>query len=239
MRIDKDVCISCGECVRYCPMNAIKMDDVAIIDQDECVDCGVCRKSKVCPVDCIIYEEAPWPRILRAEFSNPTHSHASTGLPGRGTEEVKTNEVTGRLKPGWLAMAVEFGRPSTGARFRDVEKVAMALAGVGVKFEPVNPVTFLMADKSTGKMRAEVLNEKFLSGILECVFLREKGPEVLKTLQKVTREIDTVCSVDMMDLVEPDESIPMEKMLNQLGVFHRFNGKTNVGFGRPKYKGGS
>jgi hypothetical protein len=135
-------------------------------------------------------------------------------------------------------MGIEFGRPSTGARFRDIEKVAMALAGLGVSFEPVNPVTFLMADKSTGKMRPEVLNEKILSGILECVFAREKAPDVLKTLRKVTREIDTVCSVEMMDLVEPDESVPMEKMLNELGIFYRINGKTNVGFGRRKPKGG-
>lgn len=238
MRIDEGTCIACGECVPYCPMNAIAMDDVAVINQDECVDCGVCQKSEVCPVDCIIYEPAPWPRALRSEFSNPVAPHKSTGLPGRGTEEVKTNEVTGRLKPGWLAMAVEFGRPVTGARFRDVEKVAQALARLGVQFEPVNPVTFLMEDKATGKMRPDVLSEKVLSAILEFVFPREKGPEVLKALQEVTRELDTVCSVDLMDLVEPDDQVPMDRMLSELGIFHRINGKTNVGLGRPKFKGG-
>jgi len=152
---------------------------------------------------------------------------------------VKTNEVTGRLQPGWLVLAVEFGRPVTGARFRDVEKVAQALAKLGVKFEPQNPVTYLMEDPSTGKIRSDVLDEKVLSAIVECTFSREKGPDVLKALQKVTREIDTVCSVEMADLVEPDEEVPMEKMLSDLGIFYRINGKTNTGLGRPKFKGGN
>ena len=107
-----------------------------------------------------------------------------------------------------------------------------------MQFEPVNPVTYLMEDKATGKMRPDVLNEKVLSAILEFVFPREKGPEVLKTLQEVTKEIDTVCSVDLMDFVEPDDQVPMDKMLSELGIFHRINGKTNVGLGRPKFKGG-
>ena len=240
MKIDGDICIACEVCVPYCPMSAISMDDVAIIDQDECVDCGVCLRSGVCPVDCIIYEPAPWPRALRAAFSNPAAEHkGATGLPGRGTQEVKTNEVTGRLKPGWLVMGIEFGRPVTGARFRDVEKVAQALAKLGVKFEPQNPVTYLMEDPSTGKIRSDVLDEKVLSAIVECTFSREKGPDVLKALQEVTREIDTVCSVEMADLVEPDEEVPMEKMLSDLGIFYRINGKTNTGLGRPKFKGGN
>lgn len=236
MKIDGDICIACEVCVPYCPMSAISMDDVAVIDQDECVDCGVCLRSQVCPVDCIIDEPAPWPRAIRAAFSNPFKEHKTTGLVGRGTEEVKTNEVTGKLKPGWLALGVEFGRPITGARLRDVEKVTQALAKVEVKFEPRNPVTALMTDPTTGKMQPDVLNEKVLSAIIECVFPREKGPAVLKALQEVTKEIDTVCSVEMADLVEPDENVPMEKMLSDSGIFYRINGKTNIGLGRPKFK---
>lgn len=236
MRIDGEICTACEACVPYCPMGAINMSDVAVIDQDECVDCGVCLRSGVCPVDCIIYEPAPWPRALRAAFSNPSHGHKTTGLLGRGTEEVKTNEVTGKLQPGWLVMGVEFGRPVTGARLRDVEKVTQALAKTGVQFEPRNPVTALMTDQSTGKMQPDVLNEKVLSAIIECVFPREKGPAVLEALKEATKEIDTVCSVEMADLVKADEEVPMEKILSDLGIFYRINGKTNTGLGRPKFK---
>ena len=239
MKIDPELCIACEECVPYCPMGAISMDDVAVVDQDECVDCSICLRSGSCSVDAFIEEKAPWPRQIRAEFSNPLVPHHSTGLGGRGTEEVKTNEVTGRLKPGWLALAVEFGRPLTGTRLRDVDKVAQVLAKEGVTFEPVSPVTALMEDTKTGKMREDVLNEKVLSAIIECVFSREKGPAVLKSLQESTQKIDTVCSVVMADLVEPDESVPLEKTLTELGIFHRINGKTNIGLGRPKFKGGN
>ena len=96
-----------------------------------------------------------------------------------------------------------------------------------------------MADTKTGKMRDDVLNEKVMSAIIECVFPREKGPAVLKALQEATQKIDTVCSVVMADLVEPDETVPLEKTLTELGISYRINGKTNTGLGRPKFKGGN
>lgn len=238
MRIDPEICIACEACVPYCPMGAISMDDVAVIDQDECVDCAACLKAEICPVDCIIYEPAPWPRAVRAHFSDPLAEHKVTGIAGRGTEEVKTNEVTGRLKKGWLALAVELGRPITGARFRDVEKLAQSLAKFEVHFEPKNPVTALMVDTSTGKINEDILNEKVLSAIIECVFPAEKAPSVLNALKETTREIDTVCSVVMADLVEPDEQVPLEKILNELGLSYSINGKNNAGLGRPKFEGG-
>jgi NAD-dependent dihydropyrimidine dehydrogenase PreA subunit len=240
MKIDPELCIACEACLEYCPMGVISMaDDTAVIDRDECVECGVCYRSGVCPVDAFIEEKHGWPRQLRAEFSNPLVKHHSTGGAGRGTEEVKTNEVTGRLKPGWLALAAEFGRPSIGTRFHNVDLVAQALAREGVTFEPDNPVTALMEDTGTGKIREDILNEKVISAIIECVFPREKGPTVLKALQEAFNKIDTVCSVVMADLVEPDESVPLGKMLDEMGIYHRINGKTNVGLGLPKFKGGN
>jgi len=221
-------------------MGAISIqDDVASIDQDECVECGICLRAKVCPVDALIYEPTSWPRQLRAAFSNPTVKHPLTGLAGRGTEEVKTNEVTGRLKRGWLALAVECGRPVTGARFRDVDMVAQTLAKEGVTFEKLSPVTALMEDVRTGKLREDALNEKVLSAIVECVFPREKGTAVLTALREVTQKIDAVCSVVMADLIEADGRVPMNEMLSELGISYRINGKTNTGLGRPKFEGGS
>jgi NAD-dependent dihydropyrimidine dehydrogenase PreA subunit len=240
MKVDGDTCIACGECVTYCPMGAISMqDDVAAIDEDECVECGICLRAKICPVEALIYEPTSWSRQLRAAFSNPTVKHPVTGLAGRGTEEVKTNEVTGRLKRGWLALAVEVGRPVTGARFRDVDTVAQALAREGVTFEEKSPVTALMEDATTGKIIKDALNEKVLSAIVECVFPREKGTAVLTALREATQKIDTVCSVVMADLVEADGRVPMNEILSELGISYRINGKTNTGLGRPKFKGGS
>jgi hypothetical protein len=219
-------------------MGAISMDDVAVIDQEECVDCGVCLRSGVCPSDCFIEEAAPWPRSLRATFSNPLTVHKETRIAGRGTEEMKTNEVTGRFKRGWAGLGVEFGRPGIGTRFRDVDKVAQALAKAGVEFEPMNPVTRLMVDQSTGKINDEVLNEKVLSAIIECRFPLEKAPAVLGALKEAAKEIDTVFSVDFINRVEPDDSVPAERILTEIGIPPSINGKNNVGLGRPLAEGG-
>ena len=56
------------------------------------------------------------PRSIRAAFSDPTVVHAGTGVGGRGTEEIKTNGVTGRLQEGEVGIVVEIGRPGTANR---------------------------------------------------------------------------------------------------------------------------
>jgi len=206
---------------------------VAVIDEDECVDCSVCLKSGVCPVDAFVFEPAPWPRSLRSTFSDPRTEHKETKIAGRGTEEMKTNDVTGRFQRGWVGMGCEFGRPGIGARFRDIDKVAQVLARHGVEFEPKNPVTFLMEDPKTGKIREDVLNEKVLSGIIECLFPIEKFEEIMNALKEVAKEVDTVFSVEVINRADPDGSYPLRKLLDKMGIPYYINGKQNVGLGRP------
>lgn len=234
MKIDPDVCISCELCLPYCPVSAISMqDDVAVIDQEECVDCQVCLKSGVCPVDCFIFEPAPWPRSLRTVFSDPRTEHKATGIAGRGTEEMKTNDVTGRFKRGWVGLGCEFGRPGVGARFYDIDKVARVLASHGVEFEPKNPVTALMEDPKTGKIQDDVLNEKVLSGIIECLFPIANLKDIMDALKEVAREVDTVFSVEVINRADPDGSYPLRNLLEELNIPYYINGKQTVGLGRP------
>jgi hypothetical protein len=207
--------------------------DTAVIDEDECVDCQVCLKSECCPVDAFVFEPAPWPRSLRTVFSDPRTEHKATGIAGRGTEEMKTNDVTGRFKRSYIGMGCEFGRPGVGTRFADVDKVAQVLAKHGVDFEPKNPVTALMEDTKTRKIREDVLNEKVLSGIIEYGFPIEKFKEIITALKEVSKEVDTVFSVEVINRAEPDGSYPLRKLLNELNIPHYINGKQTVGLGRP------
>lgn len=134
MQIDQMLCTGCGECVHYCPVGAIKQANGTIdIEFDECVECTVCVRFADCPADAIQEspETAQWPRRVRREFSDPMTPHSSTGQRGRGTEEMKTNDVTGRIKMGEISLGMEFGRPGVATRLKELEKMTTALAKIG------------------------------------------------------------------------------------------------------------
>ncbi|AEF96725.1 4Fe-4S binding protein [Methanotorris igneus] len=46
-----DRCVGCGECVPFCPFEAIKTYGKAIIDKEKCTNCGICIK--YCPISAI------------------------------------------------------------------------------------------------------------------------------------------------------------------------------------------
>ncbi len=41
-QIDAEKCNACSSCVDACPMEALKLDDVAVVDKDRCIGCAVC-----------------------------------------------------------------------------------------------------------------------------------------------------------------------------------------------------
>lgn len=240
-------------------------DGKSIVNQDECVECSSCYRTlrdegyqpwfvravrkvlaflrlgylaqpDVCPTGALTPPELEWPRNLRAAFSDPVVFHPGTGVSGRGTEEIKTNDVTGRLGEGDAGIVVELGRPGTGARFRDVEKVAMAMAHLQPIFEANNPVTQLMEDTTTGKMKEEILDEKVLSAIIEMKTTLGRIPDFLHALEEVQGEIDTVFSVGVGSRCRSDGSVAHEEWVEKAGYNLSPNGKTNLGLGRPLYE---
>jgi hypothetical protein len=216
-------------------MEAISLGpERAEIDQDECVECNACLRSDVCPTDSLIKPELKWPRSVRRAFSDPAPQHGLTGIPGRGTEEMKTNDVTGRYCVGEAGFVIDIGRPGVGTRLRVVEKIFKRLVNLGVHFEEQNPLRSLLKDKNENAFKEEVLDEKVLSIIIEFKVSSSRLQEILDELKKCAAEIDTVFSVGLIDKVSDDGSMENYEQARQLGYHPSINAKVNIGVGRPQ-----
>jgi NAD-dependent dihydropyrimidine dehydrogenase PreA subunit len=236
MLIDQDLCLACEECAPYCPVGAISANEwgYSEIDLDLCCECSNCLRVDVCPNEAIYQQPLEWPRTIRSILSDVLTVAEESQISGRGTEEMKTNDVTGRYRRGYAGIGIELGRPVLGAHLYDVEKVARAVAELGdIHFEPQNPTTSLMSDTKTGAFKEDVLNEFVLSAIIEFSVPLERVPQVLAKLEKVSGEIETVFSLDIITRVGEQNEWPTEELVKELGYYISSNGKTNIGLGRP------
>lgn len=233
----------------------------ARINDDECVECGTCYRGMsqehlnptlvrtvrklarlfrfrfepepdVCPTAAFRMNELQMPRLVRQVFSDPVVEHKSTGIKGRGTEEVKTNDVNPRVDVGQVGYTIEFGRPGVGVRFRDIQEMTTSLAELGVQFEDKNPISHLMTDRATGTIRGDILDEKILSGIVEIKTDMDQVEPVLTTVEEVNRRIDTVTAVGISTRCDGDgEETRLAGVLEELG-YGAERAKTNMGLGR-------
>jgi len=186
----------------------------------------------VCPTAAFEPEELAWPRMVRRAFSDPRVPHESTGVHGRGTEEVKTNDVSGRVGPGEVGFTIEFGRPGVGVWFRDIQKMCWALARAGVAFEKKNPVTSLMSDVATGTIREDIMGEKVLSAIVEIKVPVARAEEVVRLVWEIEKQVDTVVALGVgARCDETGEDAVVAPILERLG-YKLERAKTNIGLGR-------
>jgi ferredoxin len=233
----------------------------ATIDRDECVECYSCfhgmsqehlnptmvrtlRKvfqmmrlrfdpePDVCPTAAFEPDELAWPRVVRRAFSDPRVPHESTGVQGRGTEEVKTNDVSGRVQRGEVGFTIEFGRPGVGVWFHEIQKMTTALARAGVAFEKKNPITSLMSDVPTGTLREDIMNEKILSAIVEIKVPIGRTEEIIRLVKEVEGQVDTVIALGVGARCDDEgEENEVAPILERLG-YKLERAKTNVGLGR-------
>ena len=197
-----------------------------------CVECGACIKSGICSEEAFVQKELHWPRSLRAAFSDPLVYHKTTSICGRGTTEVKTNDVSNRIGQGEVGIVIEVGRPCVSTSFYELEKLTTILVHQ-VTLAKNNPVTHLL-NITTGRFKeSEILEERVLSAIIECKTKIEKLVDVLKELRKISDNLETVFSLGLISRYEQGEK-ELVKLLEDEGFTYRINGKVNIGLGRPK-----
>ncbi|MHA1266364.1 MAG: DUF362 domain-containing protein [Candidatus Helarchaeota archaeon] len=232
MKIREDRCIGCGRCVIICPIQAIKIvDKKAVIDLEMCVECSTCYRAAECPSNAIKLTRLKWPRLVRNPFSDVIATHKLTGIPGRGTEEMKTNDVTNRFGLNEIGFSIELGRPGMGTRLANVELFTTKLANIGVDYEQNSPLTALFSDDQ-GHLKEEIKSERVLSAIIEFKINIDKVSEVLRIIRAVESEIDTVFTVGVVSRVMDDGTIPILDLLHREGFSVRPNAKVNLGLGK-------
>ena len=231
MFIDSDYCKKCLDCKPICPVGAIRLEGKqVIIDAEDCVECGVCLRLDICPEKAIKQvDQIPYPRIIRAVFSDPLQVH-DTGIGGRGTEEMKTNDVTNTFEKGKIGFSIEVGRPGVGAYLRDLEKVVKKATSMGAEFAKDNPVMPLIVDRKSGALRPEVLKEKVLTAIAEFLVPEDKAIMVINEMKTFLNE--SLESVATMSVISRANQKGDSEFLNRLNTLFEKpypNGKVNIG----------
>jgi len=231
--VDRNECVECYAC--YYGLSTEHMNPTFVRIVRKLLQLGRVRfdpEPDICPTAAFEPEDLQWPRIVRRAFSDPRATHESTGVQGRGTEEVKTNDVTDRVKEGEVGMTIEFGRPGVGVWFSEIQKMTQALAAAKVPFEERNPVTYLMSDVSSGTIGEDVLAEKVLSAIVEVKVTLDRVEEIVLLVHEVEREINTVVALGVSTRCDQNgEERVLAPILERLG-YKLERAKTNTGLGR-------
>jgi ferredoxin len=231
--VNRDECVECYAC--YNGLSTERLNPVLVRTIRKLFQIARLRfdpEPDICPTSAFEPEDLQWPRVVRRAFSDPRATHESTGVQGRGTEEVKTNDVTQRVQRGEVGFTIEFGRPGIGVWFRDIQKMTVALAKANVPFETKNPLTLLMSDVTTGALKADVLDEKVLSAIVEIKVPVDRTEEIIRLVHEVEKDVDSVVALGVgTRCAENGEESVVAPILERMG-YRIERAKTNTGLGR-------
>jgi hypothetical protein len=230
--INTEACVECYTCYRGLSVENLPPLPVRVVRR--LLSAAHLRfqpEPDICPTGALDPDELSWPRILRRAFSDPQIPHESTNIAGRGTAEVKTNDVTNRINEGEAGLVVELGRPGVGVYFKEVDRVTRILAEKGVVFEKENPVTSLMKDPDKGWLREDVFEEKVLSCIIESKIRLKQVPDMLDVIKELAPSLNTVVSLGVSIRCDDNGDDPLREILQRKG-YDAWRAKTNLGMGR-------
>ena len=235
--INQDACVECGTCFRGMSTESLNPTIVRTVRKAaKFFHFRFEPEPDVCPTSAFEMNDLEMPRLIRQVFSDPVVEHKSTGIKGRGTEEVKTNDVCLRVDTDEVGYTIEFGRPGIGVRFSEIQVMTRAFANLSITFEKNNPITHLMTDVNSGDLRTDILDEKILSAIVEIKTDITMVAKILDTVSKVNKEIKTVTAIGISTRCDEDgEDNVLSPLLDELGYSH-FRAKTNMGLGRVTNK---
>jgi hypothetical protein len=138
----------------------------------------------------------------------------------------------GGLKSGEFAFIITVGRPLLGCTMGDIDKITSSLAKVGVFVEPTSTVGRLMSDSSAGKIRDDVLAEKFYYLVVQFKTDESKLADAVSAMQQAAKQVDTVFSVAVVVGIGADHSIAGLGQFESRGVSVRPNGKLHLDLAR-------
>lgn len=226
----------------YCPLEGVLIansvgpinDPVITLLEDACCDCGNCLRWADCKTGALQQSKNvdSFPRQVRRLFSDPVFVHSSTGVPGRGTEECKTNDVTDRVQPGQVGVLLEFGRPGVGTRLATVEQLLKALASKGFTVIEDNPVRELLANINTGELLPGLAEQVVLSIIVEYVVTLEQTELFLAEIRRLKHQLEGVFSLSVMFRDTSRQWELLETVLKTHGFGMQSSSKVNFGLGR-------
>ena len=237
--IDQNFCVECGVCLRsaICTYEAFTPLNRKVNNPLEWLRFRFNRK-----VLKIITRLSPRlyrlkkPRSIRRILSDPTVAFPLTNIYGRGTEEVKTNDVTRRYQWGEIGFCIEVGRPGIGATIREIQEFTVELARIGVVFLPANPISWMIKD-SNGSLKARYLNERVLSAVIEFKIKEVEINKIFDFIRRFDRETKNVFTVGIISPLRTDGTIPIVDTIKQQGFHLSSHAKVNLGLGRrPEQK---
>ena len=231
--INRDECVECYACLNGLSQEHLNPTLVRVVRKVlQLIRVRFDPEPDVCPTAAFEPEELTWPRVVRRAFSDPRVPHESTGIEGRGTEEVKTNDISGRVQVGEVGFTIEFGRPGVGVWMREIQEMCWKLGAAGVSFEKRNPITSLMTDVNTGTLKQDILGEKVMSAIVEIKVPVERTEEIIRLVWQVEKELDTVVALGVGARCDgKGEDDVVAPILERLG-YNLERAKTNTGLGR-------